>query len=261
MKKFICSLVLMCLALHIFSQTSWKGTTSTDWQLASNWTAGIPTSTVDAIIGDANFTGAFQPILTGATAACKTLTIGTGSISSSLSITKNLNVSGNITIGANGTIMNNTSSFIITLKGNWSNAGSYTTTATTASVTFSGTAQSITGTTIFRGLVINSGSTVTLGANITVNGTLSITGTLDPTSAYSVSGTGNLTVNSGGIILVKTATFSANYAQSGIITLNGRGTVNYASSSINQTINNALTYGYLRISGGSIRPSQEICPH
>ena len=34
------------------AQTSWKGTVSTDWTAAGNWTAGVPNSTLDAIIGD-----------------------------------------------------------------------------------------------------------------------------------------------------------------------------------------------------------------
>ena len=41
----------------------------------TNWTAGVPTSAVDAIIGDANFTGINQPTIS-ATATCKSLTIG-----------------------------------------------------------------------------------------------------------------------------------------------------------------------------------------
>ncbi|HMG68420.1 MAG TPA: hypothetical protein VK588_12070, partial [Chitinophagaceae bacterium] len=44
-----------------YGQTSWRGTTSTAWSVVTNWTAGVPTSTKDAIIGDANFTGVNQP--------------------------------------------------------------------------------------------------------------------------------------------------------------------------------------------------------
>ncbi|MFI5203358.1 MAG: beta strand repeat-containing protein, partial [Flavobacteriales bacterium] len=246
-------LLLLCTVSSAFSQTSWTGTASTDWNVSSNWTAGVPTSNIDAIIGDANFTGAFQPALSGTAANCKTLTIGTGSTPSALSITKNLNVSGNITIGSNGTILNSTLNYIITLKGNWSNSGTYTASASTASVTFSGAAQSITGATTFNGLVINSGSTVTLATNIVVNGSLTISGAFDATTSFSVTGTGALTVNSNGILLVKAATFAGNYAVSGIITLNGTSTVNYASATINQTISNSFTYGYLRVSGGMIK--------
>ena len=54
---------LLFTAGFSFSQTSWKGTVSTAWTNTSNWTAGVPTSTVDAILGDANFTGPNQPAM------------------------------------------------------------------------------------------------------------------------------------------------------------------------------------------------------
>src|SRR6185369_13283716 len=86
----------------VAAQTSWKGTAGTSWKDAANWTAGIPTSSVDAIIGDANFTGSFQPSITGS-AACKSLTLG-GAHVATLTLTRTLTVSGNITINANGAI-------------------------------------------------------------------------------------------------------------------------------------------------------------
>src|ERR1700758_3478684 len=137
MKKKYSLIIAFLIIININAQTSWKGTTSTNWSTASNWTAGVPVSTIDAIIGDANFTGAFQPNLTAA-AACKSLTIGSGSKASTLTVAKNITVSGNITIGSNGTILHNTANVIITLKGNWSNSGVYTSTVSTTMVTFSG---------------------------------------------------------------------------------------------------------------------------
>lgn len=251
-KNLFIHFVLVLFIQNAIAQTSWKGTVSTDWRKATNWTAGIPSSTVDAIIGDANFTGAFQPLLTG-TAACKSLTIGSGSIVSTLTIAKNITVSGNITIGSNGTILANTASQTITLSGNWTNSGTYNASVASAQVTFSGTAQTLTGVTTFRQVAVNSGSTVTLANNIVINTSLTITGTLDPSASNIVSGTGTLTVNSGGTLMVKASTFAGNYTISGTVSLNGKGTVNYASSLIDQTVSNAYTYGYLRISGGTIK--------
>ena len=46
---------------------------------------------------------------------------------------------------------------IITIKGNWTNSGTYSPTAAGTSVTFSGTAQSISGATTFNGMTINVG--------------------------------------------------------------------------------------------------------
>src|SRR5262245_43639444 len=70
-------LFILLMAASAGAQTSWTGTSSTAWATAANWTAGVPTATVDAIIGDTNFTGLFQPSLS-ANSACKSLTIGTG---------------------------------------------------------------------------------------------------------------------------------------------------------------------------------------
>src|SRR5262249_21391116 len=109
--------------ISVFAQTSWKGTSSASWGTAANWTAGVPTSTVDAIIGDANFTGANQPDITQ-NSTCKSLTVGAGTVTVALTVDKSLTVSGDITIGSNGTITHN-SSTTISLAGNWSNSGTY----------------------------------------------------------------------------------------------------------------------------------------
>lgn len=252
MKKIIVCIILLYHSFILFSQTSWKGTTSIVWSTASNWTAGVPTSTVDAIIGDANFTGPFQPALTSGSPVCKSLTIGAESKAATLTIGRNLSVYGAITIGANGTILHNTAR-TISLKGNWVNSGVYNATISTAVVTFSGTAQTITGNTTFRLLNINSGSVVTLNNGIVVNNRLTVSGTMDPTEAYAITGTGALTVNYRGTLRVKAVNFTNNYGLSGTVTLNGTSTVNYASATLNQNVSNAYTYGYLRISGGTTK--------
>src|SRR5260221_1313607 len=175
MRTFLVTMVLWlvlipCIAL---GQTSWKGTSNTDWSRASNWTAGVPTETTDAIIGDASFTGSNQPTLSATTSFCKSLTIGTGTKASVLTIPKALSVSGNITIGAKGTI--NHSGKSISITGNWSNSGSYSSNGN-ASVSFNGTTQSITGPTTFRKLNINAGSATSLNASISVGNQLYVNG-------------------------------------------------------------------------------------
>ncbi|OFY87878.1 MAG: hypothetical protein A3F72_03125 [Bacteroidetes bacterium RIFCSPLOWO2_12_FULL_35_15] len=234
---------------NITAQTSWKGTVSTNWSSPSNWTAGIPNSTVDAIIGDANFTGSFQPSLT-TPVNCKSLIIGSSTKVSTLTVTKNITISGNVTIGGNGTILHTGAGTSISIKGNWNNAGTYSASNATAVVTFLGTTQTLTGVTAFQRLAINAGSLVTLANNISINTMLTVNGSLDPTASCLVSGNATLTVNSAGVIFVKTLNFTNNYSLSGTITLNATSTVNYASSVINQNITNILTYGYLHVSGG-----------
>lgn len=245
---FVCALFIPTLS----AQTSWKGTSSTNWNQASNWTAGVPNSGVDAIIGDANFTGPFQPSLsTGGGGNCRALTVG-GTVAATLSIGKNLNCYGNITINSNGSILQNTNNRVITARGNWTNSGTYSATANNTSVIFSGTSQTISGSTTFRAITINTGTTVVLGANTAVTSSVTVNGTLDP-STYTLSGAGGITVNAGATLTVKAATFAANYSVSGSISLSGTSTVHYASSTLNQTVSSAYTYGYLRISGGTTK--------
>ena len=120
----------MCLALVLgaaqAATTSWKGTSSTAWATAANWTAGVPNATVDAIIGDVSYTGSFVPEITKA-ASCKSLTLGTNTTPPrSLTITRGgITVSGNITIGTSGTLPHSFSK-AISLTGNWTNSGTYT---------------------------------------------------------------------------------------------------------------------------------------
>jgi hypothetical protein len=234
------------------AQTSWKGTTSTNWGSSSNWTNGVPTSSVDAIIGDANFTGTFQPTI-GSTSNCKSLTIGNGTKASTLTVNRALNVLGNITIGSNGTITHTSRN--ISLSNNWINSGSYNATSNRSTVVFSGATQSISGTITFRSVRINSGSKTKLNTTITINNQITVNGTLDPNESptYSVLGGGSIVVNTGGTILVKAPTFNGNYANTGGRTLNASSTVDYSATTINQTISNSLTYGRLRISGGTTK--------
>src|SRR6266571_2773736 len=253
MKKFT-SLTFFALVLvqsAAYSQTtSWRGTASSDWSVGANWTAGVPTSALDAIIGDLNFTGANQPSIT-AKSFCKSLTIGTGAKVSTLTVNHALSVSGNVTIGANGTIDHSTAQ-AISLRGNWNNSGTYVANQNRATVTFSGTTQTLSGTTTFRRLLINAGSTTTLNTNISIGNQIKVAGTLDPGNSptFAVSGNAKMAVQSGGTLVVRATTFAGNYPLSGAKTFAAASTVDYAASSVNQTVANNLTYGTLRISGG-----------
>ena len=227
--------VILFLANKSFSQTSWTGTTSTAWSTAANWTNGVPTSSVDAIIGDANFTGPNQPAIS-ASSVCKSLTLG-GTVAATISVDKGLTVSGNITINANGTMLHGRST--ITLTGNWSNAGSYTGSTNKTTVVFAGIAQTLGGnsTTSFRKITINASSTVTLTQNIIVDGTgnsniLTVNGTLNPNESpsFQVSGAGKLTVGTSAVLKVNAATFAGNYASTGVLYDQTIQLVNYYAS-------------------------------
>ncbi len=246
------TVLFICFAFHISAQTSWKGTTSTNWSTASNWTAGVPNSTTDALLGDASFTGVNQPSV-NASASCKSLSVG-GTVATTLTLTKNLVVSGNVTINSNGTITHPASA--LTLSGNWTNNGTYTTTSGSARVVFGGVTQSIGGstTTTFRRIVINTGSTVTLSNNITATGSnsyLYVYGVLNPgeSPTYSVTSTVLFRIYSNGKIKVNASTIAGNYILSGTVTFSAGCIVEYSSTTVNQTVSNSYTYSTLIISG------------
>jgi hypothetical protein len=247
------AIVTCTLASHAQTSTSWKGTVSTDWSTAGNWTAGVPNSTRDVIIGDANFTGPNQPTTT-AKASCKSLTIGAGTKVSVLTVNQALTILGDVKIGANGTL-NQSTPKAISLAGNWSNLGTYTPGQNRSVVTFSGTSQTLSGATAFNRLNINAGSKTVLAANISVNTQLTVSGTLDPgdSPTFTISGNAKFALRSGGTLLVKAATFAGNYALNGAKTFAAASTIDYAATTINQTVANNLTYGTLRISGGTTK--------
>ncbi len=238
----------------IAQTTSWRGTTNTSWSTASNWTNGVPTSTVDAILGDANFTGTNQPAI-NSSSACKSLTLGGGSKATTLTVNRNLSVFGAVVINSNATLTHGGAT--ISLTGNWTNNGTYNANANKTTTIFSGVSQTIAGTnaTTFRKLTVNSGSTVVLAQNVTASGTqsrLTISGTLNPGESPSYLVTCNsITVNSGGIIHVKASTFSGNYSSNP--TLNAGSTVEYSSITNAQTVLNTLTYSTLNISGSTTK--------
>ncbi|WP_349318552.1 hypothetical protein [Chitinophaga sp. MM2321] len=247
-KSLLLLVLLLPAALH--AQTSWRGLISSSWWDPLNWTAGVPGASVDAIIGDASFIGLFQPSVT-TTSSCKSLIIG-GTRTSTLTVSKGLTISGNVTINSGNTLSQKGST--LTVNGNWTNNGTYTTTTSSAKVTFSGTAQTIAGTSItgFRQLTIGAGSTVTLNVNATVSGAFLVSGTFIPAenaSPRTVTGAGTTSITNGGILKVNASTYNGNYGLTGSITLSTGSIVDYSATLINQTVRNTLTYSTLRISG------------
>ncbi|HZY80302.1 MAG TPA: T9SS type A sorting domain-containing protein [Cyclobacteriaceae bacterium] len=247
-------LLALCLCLTSFvalsQTTSWRGTTSAAWANSNNWTNGVPTSTVDAVVGDASFTGTFQPSVT-ATANCRALTIGGGSRMIQLTVNALLNVFGNLNVTTLGTLRHTGNS--VSIRGNWSLTGTYTPTVNTATVVFSGTTQAINNATTFRRVTINSGSTTALGANISITNAFVVSGIFDPSNSTNlVTLTGStFTVNALGRVRVHAGLFSGNYSINPT-TLNATSIVEYASASIGQTIA-TLNYGTLTITGGSVK--------
>ncbi|WP_421890095.1 T9SS type A sorting domain-containing protein [Marinoscillum sp.] len=248
-------LVILCLSplKGLTQSTSWTGLTDTKWRTSSNWTSGVPDESTDAIIGDANFIGLNQPTVAKGkgTGACKSLTVGNGTKTCTLTIKDGFDISGDLTIGTNGTIEDDGGR--LSIVGNWTNSGSYTATGSNRRIYFAGTTQTIGGSTVtnFEKLYINAGSSVTLVQNIISSNFIKLDGTLDPTPNYTVSGTGSIDIESGGILKVHTSTFSGNYPNSGGVNPSkNTAVIDYASSTVNQSIDNAISYRILQISGG-----------
>ncbi|MCF6408019.1 T9SS type A sorting domain-containing protein [Chitinophaga filiformis] len=251
---FTLLIFLSSLPVSLWAQTSWKGTVSTAWNDAANWTAGVPTSTIDAVIGDASFTGSFQPTV-NATGSCNALTLVMSAQNPVLTVSKSLTVAGILTINSGCTISQR--GVALTVKGNWVNNGTYTITQNNAKVIMGGTSQTIGGTTAtaFRRLTIASGAVVTLNANISVTSLFTVNGTFIPSESTNpiVSGAGNTSVDATGILHVNATTFAGNYTLSGTYTFLAGSTVDYSATLANQTIRHDLTYSTLRISGALVK--------
>lgn len=254
-KSFFLPLLLLFLPVTIWAQTSWKGTVSTAWNTAANWTNGVPTASVDAVIGDGNFTGSFQPAVT-TSAACRALTLTTGGKAPLLTIGKALTVSGDLTLNSGCTISQK--GVTLTVKGNWINNGSYTGTSTSSRVTMGGTTQNISGSvaTPFRRLTVAAGSTTTLNQNCSITTALSVSGILtaaETATPFAITGLGTTSVTATGTLQVTAPTFAANYGLTGTTTLSAGSTVEYSATTANQTILQTLTYSTLKISGALVK--------
>ena len=249
-------LLLVCMfgCAGLFGQSSWKGTVSTAWATAGNWTNGVPSSTVDAIIGDANYTGPYAPTVS-TSSTCKNLTLG-GTQTVTLTVSYTFTAYGNVTINSGSTLTHG--AYSLTVKGNWSNSGTYTGTSTSSTIKFGGTTQSLGGSTAtaFRKLSVSSGSSVTLITNISISVSFSLSGTFIPVETATpvvVSGASTLSVGSTGILNINASTYAGNYAMTGTVTLSAGSTIDYSATLVNQTVRQTLTYSTLRISGALVK--------
>ncbi len=127
---------------------TWLGGTSNNWAIASNWCGGaVPDAATNVVIP----AGGNQPtISTGTSALCNNITINTGAA---------LTISGSPSL---------------TVSGNWTNNGTYT--SASESVTFNGTDQTISSATAatFNNLTLSGTGTITSSAAITANGVLTV---------------------------------------------------------------------------------------
>ncbi|MBC5994253.1 T9SS type A sorting domain-containing protein [Pontibacter cellulosilyticus] len=269
--------------------TSWRGTSSDDWNTAANWTNGVPTATLGAVIGDVNFTGTNQPTIDETTALeIASIELQGTNKSVTLTITNDFNVvvNGDVIVGSNTTLLNvGTNVF---LKGSFTNNGVYSEDTYRRnngakgryfpSLEMQGTGKTLggTGTTIISHILI-SGS-VTLGGNVVIKALvlpsnahnqvrstadLKVGGTLNPATHLvtwsetitregdpTSAYTGDFIVEAGGTAKVMAATYAGNYGRTA--TLYATSTIDYAAATGTQTVL-ARNYGILKISGGGIK--------
>ena len=162
---------------------TWLGLTNTDWNTVSNWCGGVvPSSLTDVSIG----VNANQPIIGASGGLCRNITIKVGA---------NLTVSG---------------SNSLTVKGNWTNNGTFTSNAST--VIFNGTVpQTIGGSsaTVFNNLTnTNITALVTAAIGITVKNNLNITNIASILDLGTFALTDGGTFSNAGLGKIKTANTS-----------------------------------------------------
>lgn len=196
------------------SSTYWTGATSTDWNVAGNWSGGIPTASLNCFINAATN----NPVIT-TSAVCKTVTIGTGSVT--------INNPGQLEVYGSfentGTFTQNSRPLIIRDNGTVATSQTITSSTALSSLTFNKTAG---GFATVGSSTLNVSSTMAMPAgsnftfNIPANKTLSINGGFTLTAGtLSIAGAGTLQLNAGqtftlnGGTLVTTGTNDA-YPQS-----------------------------------------------
>ena len=169
-----------------------------------------------------------QTLLMDATLALNHLTInGNGTLNTLQLMVNTLALNGNLTI-SNANSAFNANNINVSLKGNFTNNGTYT--PGTNTTTFKGTVQTIEGTTqsLFSNLVIDPSTSVTLSNNITINSTLILSGGTFSTDTYTVHAKGDV---------INTAVHSGSSSAGGI-TLDG---------TVVQSLSGNGTYGRLEL--------------
>lgn len=253
-KRFVW-LAIFALApvFSVWSQTAtWIGAVNDEWRTGANWSTGVePDANTDVII---NFVpGNNQCTLqrSSGVGRCKSLTIGTGANATNFTEDDGLWVYGNLLIGGNGTFTD--SGGILRVEGNWTNNGDYSPGNANRRVDFIGSSQTIGGSSVtdFGRLFINSGSIATLAQNVIISNLIDLSGTLDPTPTFFVTaGTNDINIRNGGELRVKASTYAGNYSAGSANSAHNNAVINYASTTVNQTIDQTETYDDLMISGG-----------
>ncbi|HLF14665.1 MAG TPA: hypothetical protein VI932_07235, partial [Bacteroidota bacterium] len=214
-------IVLLSLPVVLHGQTTWQGTVSSSWMNASNWNAGVPDSTISAIIRPGTFdptvpvTGAYVASLDldlnnngvlnfengAALTVHEVLTIRTGSI---------LNLGGGRLYLKDDAIIHNAGSFnadsgTVEMSGrSWTNNSGAVFNAGSSTVIFNGIDQRIDGTIAFSTLVVRSVDTLSLTGTVTVTDSLHVVSgsTLHSTGTLSISPSAFIDLDSAAVLSI-----------------------------------------------------------
>lgn len=199
---------------------SWTGTTSTDWNVGTNWCSGtVPTSSSNVIIPSGT---TYQPTIGPSTtfaAVCNNITINSGA-TLTMSNTSSLTISGGATFQNNGTFSPAAGTTVVFAGGgtvNGSNATTFsnlTLNAGTLSIpTTGGLIPTISGT-----LLINNGN-LTAPPIYGSSSTLEYNVTYNRFSEWSASGVGTIGTTPGypNNVLINAGTFDVYNSASGVI--------------------------------------------
>ncbi len=211
--------------------TTWTGAINTDWSLVANWTNGIPTASLQAVIPNV----VNQPTLTS-NSECSDLTIQTGATLTTagfqLTMHGDFTNIGTASFGSSNIVIDG----IVA-----QNINGFTTTGNVTMLKTGGTVN-ITGNLNINNLTINgTGGTLNLGTTIThtLTGNLTISaGTLNVNSSnITLAGTALQTIapftTTGNITMTKTggiATFTGNTSMGSLIINGAGGTLNLGSA-------------------------------
>jgi hypothetical protein len=195
-----CTGTSSAVVIAIIPSASWRGTTSTDWNVTSNWCSNaLPTTATDVVIPAGV---PFQPTVSAATVAlCRNLTINSGA-TVTVNATRQLNVSGNLT--NNGTLsVNGTIQFDGTIAQSISGSGfgsySSVTINNSSGATPAFTIPS-TGINIVTQLTLTAGKVNLSSANLTI-GTSAGAGTLSYTAGWLYGGNITRWIGTGALTL------------------------------------------------------------
>lgn len=218
------------------TNTTWTGNTNANWFTAANWTSGVPDATKNCTIN--NVTN--DPVVSGATATCKSATIGDGVVTFTNGTSARLDIYGSYT--NTGTVTQNDAIFRVIDGGAGTNqtiSSSSTITNFEIEKTGGGTVSVGSSTLTINSLTFKTGNTATFSIPsaktlILPNGVAIPNGTLD------VVGGGTLAIGNGSTITLNGGTFKTsgthdqypqNLAAKGKITVNGAGAWGFTATS------------------------------